>query len=186
METFFRTHAYLVEHTDLPVRRASMTKSLETIKDDYMTDDAWNDLNGVPVKNRRGVSKVNYPSTREGFKKLIQAYGTHVIVEAGLGGRLRRSLQMDVTQITTAYDAKAFAKASYDGIVTAEATVDEQFSSSYEENKKNLTITMTVLGGEAPCRRRACSGWAARRKRPRPWAQRRASPARTSTTGCTP
>ena len=141
-------YEYASTYFDLSVRRASMTKSLETIKDDYMTDDAWNDLNGVPVTNRRGVSKVNYPSTREGFKKLIQAYGTHVIVEAGLGGRLRRSLQMDVTQITSAYDAKAFAKASYDGIVTAEATVDEQFSSSYEENKKNLTITMTVLGGE--------------------------------------
>lgn len=142
-------YEYASTYLDLAVRRASLNLGLEALKDEYMTDQAWNDINGVPVKNKRGITKVAYPSTKAGFKQLIQQYGTHVVVRAGLGGRLRRSLEIDVTKITSAYDVKAFAKASYSGIFTkTEGSVDEQFKQSYEDNKKNISITMSVLGGD--------------------------------------
>ena len=132
---------------DLEVRHASLSKDLETLKFDYMTDDAWNAINGIPV-TKRGVTKVAYPSTPEGFKRLFEQYGTHVIVECGLGGRVRYSMSVDISDINSSYDIKAFAKASYAGVVTAEGSVDEKFSTSFKNHKENLNIKLYALGGD--------------------------------------
>ena len=142
-------YEFAMTYFDLAVRNASLSKDLEALKDDYMTDDAWNAINGVPVKNKHGVEKIAYPSTDEGFKNLIMNYGTHVILEAGLGGRVRYAMEIDISKITSSYDAKAFIKASYgNAFVSASGSVDEQFKQSYEDNKKNVTIKLDVLGGD--------------------------------------
>ena len=133
---------------DLEVRRASLSKDIEALKDDYMTDDAWNAINGVPVKNKRGITKVAFPSTPDGFKRLIEQYGTHVIMESGLGGRVRYSMSVDISDINSSYDIKAFAKASYAGVVTADGSVDEKFKQSFKDHKKNLHIKLNALGGD--------------------------------------
>ena len=127
--------------------RASLSKSPQSLIFDYMTDDAYNAINGLPVKTKRGMRNL-YGNTREGFKKLIDDFGTHVIVEAGLGGRLRRSMQVNTSEITSSYDVKAFAKAGYDGVCKAEASVDEHFKQSYKENAKAIKTSMSVLGGD--------------------------------------
>ena len=132
---------------DLEVRHASLSKDFETLKFDYMTDDAWNAINGIPV-TKRGVTKVAYPSTPEGFKRLFEQYGTHVIVECGLGGRVRYSMSVDISDINSSYDIKAFAKASYAGVVTAEGSVDEKFKQSFKDHKENLNIKLYALGGD--------------------------------------
>lgn len=142
------SYEFASTYFDLDVRKASLSKGIETLKDDYMTDDAWNDINGVPVTNSRGIKKVAYPSTADGFKALVEQYGTHVVVNAGLGGRVRYSMEVDISKITSAYDIQAFAKASYSGIVSASASVDEKYQNSYEENKKNITFKLSVLGGD--------------------------------------
>jgi len=142
-------YEYATTYFDLAVRDASLSKDFEALKDDYMTDDAWNAINGVPVKNKRGVEKIAYPSTNADFKRLIENYGTHVIVDAGLGGRVRYSMEVDISKITSSYDAKAFVKASYENaFVSASGSVDEHFKQSYEDNKKNVTIKLDVLGGD--------------------------------------
>lgn len=140
------TYEYASTYFDIQLYRASLSKSPQSLIFDYMTDDAYNAINGLPVETKRGKRNL-YGNTREGLKRLIEDFGTHVIVEAGLGGRLRRSLQVNTSEITTAYDVKAFAKASYDGIVKAEASVDEHFKQSYKENSKAIRTTMDVLGG---------------------------------------
>ena len=140
------TYEYASTYFDIQLYRASLSKSPQTLILDYMTDDAYNAINGKPVKTKRGMRNV-YPNTREGFKKLIDDFGTHVIVEAGLGGRLRRSMQVNTSEITSSYDVKAFAKAGYDGVCKAEASVDEHFKQSYKENAKSIKISMSVLGG---------------------------------------
>ena len=132
---------------DLIVRRASLSRSLEALKDDYMTDDAWNDINGVPVKNKHGITKVRYPS-KGGLKALVEQYGTHVVVESGLGGRICYSMEVDISKIKTSYDINAFAKASYDGIVKAGGSVDEKYHQSYQNNKQNISLKLNVLGGD--------------------------------------
>ena len=141
------TYEYASTYFDVQKRRASLSKSPQSLIFDYMTDDAYNAINGLKVKTNRGMRNL-YPNTREGFQRLISDFGTHVIVEAGLGGRLRRSLQVNTSEITSAYDVKAFAKASYDGVVKAEASVDEHFKQSYKENAKAISLTMSVLGGD--------------------------------------
>ena len=47
MEAFYRTHAYLVEHTNAPVRR------------DLMDEINWNDRL-IGIKGTRGVGTVSY------------------------------------------------------------------------------------------------------------------------------
>lgn len=141
------TYEYASTYFDVQKRRASLSKSPQSLIFDYMTDDAYNAINGLPVETKRGKRNL-YGNTREGFQRLISDFGTHVIVEAGLGGRLRRSLQVNTSEITSAYDVKAFAKASYDGVVKAEASVDEHFKQSYKENAKAISLTMSVLGGD--------------------------------------
>jgi len=140
------TYEYASTYFDIQLYRASLSKSPQSLIFDYMTDDAYSAINGLPVETKRGKRNL-YGNTREGLKRLIEDFGTHVIVEAGLGGRLRRSLQVNTSEITTAYDVKAFAKASYEGVVKADASVDEHFKQSYKENSKAIHITMDVLGG---------------------------------------
>ena len=141
------TYEYASSYFDIQLYRASLSKSPQTLILDYMTDDAYNAINGKPVKTKRGMRNP-YGNTREGFKKLIDDFGTHVIVEAGLGGRLRRSMQVNTSEITSSYDVKAFAKAGYDGVCKAEASVDEHFKQSYKENAKAIKTSMSVLGGD--------------------------------------
>ena len=141
------TYEYASTYFDIQLYRASLSKSPQTLILDYMTDDAYNAINGLPVKTKRGMRNL-YGNTREGFKKLIDDFGTHVIVEAGLGGRLRRSMQVNTSEITSSYDVKAFAKAGYDGVCKAEASVDEHFKQSYKENAKAIKTSMSVLGGD--------------------------------------
>ena len=47
MEAFFRTHAYLVEHTNVPVRRT------------LMDEIDWNDRM-IGIKGTRGVGKTTF------------------------------------------------------------------------------------------------------------------------------
>jgi hypothetical protein len=152
METSEKTtYEYASTYFDIQLRRASFSKGLQELKLLYMTDDAYNAINGRRMKYKNGkktVYRTLYPSNRQGFKDLIKAYGTHVIVEAGLGGRLRRSLQANVTEMSGSYDVKAYVKASYDGIVKAEASVDEAYKQSYKENHKKLYLTAKALGGK--------------------------------------
>lgn len=141
------TYEYASTYFDIQLYRASLSKSPQSLIFDYMTDDAYSAINGLPVKTKRGMRNL-YGNTREGFKKLIDDFGTHVIVEAGLGGRLRRSMQVNTSEITSSYDVKAFAKAGYDGVCKAEASVDEHFKQSYKENAKAIKTSMSVLGGD--------------------------------------
>lgn len=141
---------YATTYFNLDVRTASFDTDLMTLAEDYMTDDAWYAINGVPRENKRThKKKVSYPSTPEGFKKLVKYYGTHVILSANLGGRVRYSMEADISKITSSFDIKAFAKASYEGaFVSASGSVDEKFKQSYKDNKQHVTIRLNVLGGD--------------------------------------
>ncbi|MBP3535484.1 MAG: hypothetical protein J6J53_05665 [Muribaculaceae bacterium] len=141
---------YATTYFNLDVRTASFDTDLMTLAEDYMTDDAWYAINGVPRENKRThKKKVSYPSTTEGFKNLVEYYGTHVILSANLGGRVRYSMEADISKISSSFDIKAFAKASYEGaFVSASGSVDEKFKQSYKDNKQHVTIRLNVLGGD--------------------------------------
>lgn len=140
-------YEYALSYLDMTVRKASLSKSFESVKFNYMTDDAYNDINGVPMVNRKGKVRISYNSDDEGFKKLIRDYGTHVIVRSCLGGRIRRSMEVDLTKVSSSYDVKAYVKASYEGAVDASTEVDEHYKESYQESKEAVNLNIDVLGG---------------------------------------
>lgn len=144
-------YEYALTYYNLEVSEVSFKKDVVARADEFLTDDAWNDINGIPRKNARTGQFISatYPSDKEGISRLLKAYGTHAIVSAILGGRLRHSMEIDVSNITSSYDAKAFAKASYSGIfVDANGSVDEKFKLSYKDNQEHIKIRVSVLGGD--------------------------------------
>ena len=165
-------YEYAISYIDLAVREAEIqAEDFATLKDEYMTDDAWNNINGVTVE-RRGVKKVNYPSTREGFKALIDSYGTHVIMRAGLGGRVRCAIAVDISKVTSSYDIGAFAKASYGNVfVSGELSVDEKYKESYEDNLTSITRTLSVLGGDESIAKSIAMGTGYNRQNCEAWVQ---------------
>lgn len=142
-------YEYALSYQNLIIRKASVSKSLEALKDEYMTEDAYNDINGVPVKGKNDtVKKVRYDNDDENLKRLIRDYGTHVVMRSGLGGRIRRKMEVDLTKITSSYDVKAYVKASYEGAVDASAEVDEHYKESYKKSQQAINLKSDVLGGD--------------------------------------
>ena len=98
----------------------------------------WNDLDEgcytkAAYKALNGINR-KYPSTDEGFKKLFDSFGTHVIRTATLGGRLTIATTVNTSDISNEYDLEAFAKLSYSGIVDVSCEVENKFKNSF--NKK--------------------------------------------------
>lgn len=83
----------------------------------------------------------------QGIRRLIQAYGTHVICKAYMGGRLDYSMAIDVSKINGSYDISAFLSLGYKGLLDASASADEKYRQSYETNKKNCFVKVRALGG---------------------------------------
>lgn len=137
---------------NIEVRKASIETDYKTLmrSKKYLSADAYYAINGVPYQDEwTGEEYTDYPSTPEGFKRLIKEYGTHVIVSATLGGRVRHSMEVDVSKVKSAYDIKAFAQASYDGLfVSGGASVDEKYKQSYNESRNNIRIRVDALGGD--------------------------------------
>lgn len=134
------TNEFALTYLDMVLMPVYCEAGLEEIRTDYMTLPAYKAINGLSA---------TYPSTSDGFKRLIQDYGTHLLTRAKLGGRVRHSLTVDISKITSAYDIGAFAAASYsNAFVDASASVDENFKKSYETNKKNCKEEISILGGD--------------------------------------
>lgn len=113
----------------------------------YMTPEAYNDINGI-IDTTRSHTNCAYPSDEKGFDKLINAYGTHVVNSAKLGGQLKYAMRMDISKIKGSYDLKAFANMSYKGFgVEANASVSDELKKSYEQNQSHIHTTVSVLGG---------------------------------------
>ena len=140
-------YEYALSYLDMTIRKASLNKSFKSVKFKYMTEDAYNDINGVPMVKKNGNVRISYKSNDEGFKDLIRDYGTHIIVRSCLGGRIRRSMEVDLTKVSSSYDVKAYVKASYEGAVDASAEVDEHYKESYKESKEAVNLNIDVLGG---------------------------------------
>lgn len=88
-----------------------------------------------------------YPADDNTFAKIVKYFGTHVVMKATLGGRLKIATRINTSKIKKEYDLKAFAKAAYSGIVEASASVDETYKQSWEENKSACETTISGVGG---------------------------------------
>ena len=105
-------------------------------------------------KNLNGAFRAAVDGTFQSYKgekglyNLVRDYGTHLICQAKLGGRVRYSNTVDISKVSGEYDLAAFAKASYTGIgLTASASVDDKFKKSFENNKSAVDTRITAIGG---------------------------------------
>ena len=135
-------YEYAITYLDYTISRAQLTMSLGTLKSKYMMDDAYRAINGLDPYYSSDLPN------KEGIKRLIDDYGTHVIMSADLGGRVRRKMEVDISKITSSYDINAYVEASYEGAVDANAKVENDYKQSYESNKNAVDLNADVLGGE--------------------------------------
>lgn len=133
-------HEYALVFYNILKERILVEANLSDMRSqDYMTAKAYKAINGLSAV---------YGNTREGFKRLIADYGTHMPISANLGGRIRYSMTVDISKVTSEYDINAFASASYkNAFVNANASVDEKFRKSYESNKNNCETRLAATGG---------------------------------------
>ena len=136
------THEYAINYLEATLTTASFDLPIEDLRtEEYMTEKAYRAINGL---------NANYPSTKEGFGALIRAYGTHVVMRAKLGGRVRQSLDVDISDIKESYDLNVFAKASYEGVFAkADGSANDDFHKSYNKNTNSMKITVEAMGGDA-------------------------------------
>ena len=105
---------YAISYVEADMQSVNMEMSTTEIINTYMTDAAYDDINGLPTQGRRHVTDTKYPSTEEGLAKLVQTYGTHLVMSARLGGCMKYIMTVDISQVEGSYDLKAYANCSYD------------------------------------------------------------------------
>ena len=85
---------------------------------------------------------------REGLKNLVRDYGTHLVGQARLGGRLRYANTVDVSKVSGEYDLDAYAKVSYSKLsFSASASVENKYKQAFETNNTAITTNITAIGG---------------------------------------
>ena len=135
-------YEYAITYYNIGTQTYSFEDEPFDIASEYMTTAAYNAINGV--------SKKYATDNPDGLKNLIDYYGTHVVVQARLGGRIRHSMEINVSDIQSEYDLEAFASAAYDGIlVDASADAEDKFKESYEKNQSKISTKVDVIGGSS-------------------------------------
>lgn len=139
---------YAISYVEADKRSAYMEMSTTEIINTYMTDAAYDDINGLPTKGRRHNVPTVYPSTEEGLAKLVQAYGTHLVMSARLGGSMKYIMTVDISKVEGSYDLKAYANCSYKNMfVKASMNVSDNYKQSYSNNSSAITTIVKVQGG---------------------------------------
>jgi uncharacterized protein (TIGR02145 family) len=139
-------YEYALTYINYETQTVKTTKALKELrKKKNMNVFAYYAINGLVDEDSE---EPDYPSTNEGFRELISDFGSHVVMEARLGGRIRQAMTADVSKITSSYDMNVFAKAAYKGFVDADASVDTKMKQSFEENRSSLDIRVDILGGD--------------------------------------
>ena len=127
-KTSYNNYEFALNYIDVTTQTITSEVPLEILADSLsMIVSAYYAINGL------GRTGQKFPSTNAGFRRLIKGYGTHVVMGAKVGGRIRQSMTVDVSKVTSSYDLEAFAKAAYKGLVVkAEGSVEAKMKQSCE------------------------------------------------------
>ncbi|MBR1721114.1 MAG: hypothetical protein IJ727_01305 [Treponema sp.] len=107
-------------------------------KKEMMKSAAYNAINGI------GRS---YPSTNEGFKKLIKDYGTHVVVGGYLGGKATITMEAYTGEMTGTFDAGCMIKAGYNDLFEVNTSADGTYKETLTNESQNFTFHGETRGG---------------------------------------
>lgn len=141
---------YAIGYVDVAQQVLTLEMGAADIIANYMNDKAYNHINGLEIVGRRKNVPSDYPSTYDGIQKLVKAYGTHLVTQARVGGRLKYVTTVDVSKIEGEYDLEAFAKCSYkNSFVKVSGEVADTLKQSYEKNSSHCKTTVLVQGGKS-------------------------------------
>ena len=143
-ETAFTDWTYESEFLELAIGYVNVSvksvdfeeSELEDVIEYDMKASAYNAINGLDKK---------FPSDNAGFKKLIQRYGTHVVLGATLGGRIRQAM---ASEQAYEFELLDYVNAAYGFTFDEAAYVDEEAYASFEEESDELNLKVTVSGGD--------------------------------------
>lgn len=93
---------------------------------------------------RKYYEEMKTNPNKDTMKRIIDNYGTHIITSGMLGGELKLSMQMKVTEKTTASDIHAALNIS-SKVVNASGNVNLQ--GKEKDVAENTTISLTTFGG---------------------------------------
>lgn len=139
-------YEYSIASVSVALKTAEAKKTVKTLRKSYMTPEAYQEINGLDSYGKPSAN-CDYPSNDEGFRELLNDYGTHLVMNAKLGGQVKYAMRIDVSKVKGSYDLNAYAKMSYSGMIDVSASVSDDLKKSYEDNKANCKITLNVLGG---------------------------------------
>ncbi|MCR4822020.1 MAG: hypothetical protein K5873_04000 [Treponema sp.] len=123
---------------------AEIEASTETLRKEHMMlKSAYNAINGISGSYKKNTADV--------FKKLVNTYGTHVVVGGVLGGSVGIRMTADQSKIDGSYDAHVMVKAAYEGsiLTKAEGTIDATYKETLSKNKAAFHVTSVVKGGDS-------------------------------------
>lgn len=129
---------------------ASLHGVRSRLLDRYMTDEAYDDINGIGWVDREGNVDTPFPSTPEGFRELVLQYGTHIVLGGILGGQMRTTVVVNTSKVSSAYNASVALEAGFSSSwanVNASATAKAQQSSAVSSNHSAFYFNGRVRGG---------------------------------------
>jgi hypothetical protein len=130
--------AFAMTFIDVAVKTVGVDEALmDEPKTEYMKASAYNAINGLDKK---------FTTDREGFKKLIQRYGTHVVLGSTLGGRIRQSMYAEDGY---EYGVEEYALVASSRALDKKSSVDAGLYESFDEYWSELSYLVKVLGGDA-------------------------------------
>ena len=137
-------YEYALNYIDIETQTITSNEPVDFLIDSLnMKKSVYYAINGIGNIGRK------YPSNNKGFKKMIESFGTHVVMGAKVGARLRQSLTVDISKVTSSYDLGLFAKAAYKGVVVkADGSVESKLKKSFEENRSSIDFKVNVYGGD--------------------------------------
>ena len=137
-------YEYALNYIDIETQTITSNTPVDFLIDSLnMKKSVYYAINGI------GDIGKKYPSNNKGFKKMIESFGTHVVMGAKVGARLRQSLTVDISKVTSSYDLGLFAKAAYKGVVVkADGSVESKLKKSFEENRSSIDFKVNVYGGD--------------------------------------
>ena len=120
-------------------------------------------LSGLDCNNYRQFLTTNarkaidgegvYATSDEGFRRLIEDYGTHLIKQSDLGGHLVYATTIDKQLTENTEEADLYAKCSYENSLMKaalknDASVKSDIKNSYKKNSEKVFTKVKAMGGD--------------------------------------
>ena len=109
------------------------------------------DLSSQKVLTRSAYKAINNTNgSWSDFKKVVENYGTHVVVGGVLGGKIHVDMAADTSKIDKTYDVSAMIKAGYkNSFIDADGSVDAKYKNTLSQNSSAFTFSTAVTSGDS-------------------------------------